>query len=306
MRDLMVKSGVPAKTLYNSILTDAHFKKKLKKFELDIVDTLQTDEYNKIDTSLSYKVIRHFQRFIPPPSRQWGANPIDTEIEIGDDIERIRQERNRFVHRVNDNISEVMFDNFFVTFIEVGKRIDAYLNKTQNNGYAQTVRQYKTCVVNPELEKQILDTLKDIEQLKENYIVKTSGNKVHILIGDSVEAAIDAFREKTEEGSTNMKLIIHDVDDNEEMVKRLNLLKEDLNIEKIYSNGAEKGSIILFIDVKNRVVLDDGMFKGAPSTKNIFNFAMFTCDLYTQTYAAIASATDSLGEYEAPSGKKRT
>lgn len=94
-----------------------------------------------------------------------------------------------------------------------------------------------------------------------------------------------------EEGSTNMKLIIHDVDDNEEMVKRLNLLKEDLNIEIIYSNGAEKGSIILFIDVKNRVVLDDGMFKGAPSTKNIFNFAMFTCDLYTQTYAAIASAT---------------
>lgn len=160
MQELMAQTEYPAKSLYDDIMGNASFRKKLNKSEFDMVDTLKTDEYTKINVRLSYKIIvNFFPFFITPPSRQWGANPIDTEIGIGDDIERIRQEQNRLVQRVIYNISEVMFDNFFVTFIEVGKRIDAYLNKTRNNGYAQTVRQYKTCVLNPE-------QLEKIEQLK--------------------------------------------------------------------------------------------------------------------------------------------
>lgn len=167
MQELMAQTGTQAKTLYNAIMRNAPFKRKLNKSELDMVDTLMTDEYTKIDVSLSYKIIvNFFQLTIPPPSRQWGTNPIITEIGIGEDIERIRRERNRFVHRVNAYISEPLFDNFFFTFIEVGKRIDAYLNKPTHNGYAYTIEQYKTCVLDPETEKKLLDARADIEQLK--------------------------------------------------------------------------------------------------------------------------------------------
>ncbi|CAG2236465.1 ERBB4 [Mytilus edulis] len=271
MQNLMAHTGTQAKTLYTAIMRNAPFRRNLNKSELDMVDTLQTDEYTKIDVSLSYKIIvNFFQLSIPPPSRQWGAKPIDTEIGIGEDIERIRRERNSFVHRVNANISEALFDNFFVTFIEVGERIDVYLNKPPNNRYTQTIEQYRTCVLDLETEKKLLEARADIEQL-----------------------------EDLEESYTKLKIIVHEVDDSEEVVKLINSLKEDLNSENIKCKGAEKGSIILFIDVKNRVVLDDGLFQSEVSTfiQNLFKFCNLKCYFNTQTYAVIASAAE---EFEEP------
>ncbi|CAC5369860.1 unnamed protein product [Mytilus coruscus] len=302
MQDLMAQTGTQAKSLYNAIMRNAPFKRKLNKSELDMVDTLQTDEYTKIDVSLSYKIIvNFFQLSIPPPSRQWGANPIDTEIGIGEDIERIRRERNRFVHRVNANISEPTFETFFVTFIEVGKRIDAYLKKPPNNGYAQTVGKYKTCVLDPEIEKKLLDARADIEQLEEKYRfdIGIPGKEIHIFVGKSTEAAIEKNKAEKEESYTKLKIIIHEVDDSEEVVKLINSLKEDLNSENMNFKGAENGSIILFIDVKNRVVLDDGLFQGEVSTfiQILFKLCNLKCNFHTQTYAVIASAAE---EFEEP------
>ncbi|CAC5406360.1 unnamed protein product [Mytilus coruscus] len=307
MQEFMAQTGTPAKTLYNDIMRNDPFRRKLNKIELDMVDTLMTDEYTKIDVSLSYKIIVNFFQFsIPQPSRQWGANPTNTEIGIGDDIERIRRIRNSFVHRVNANISEALFDNFFVTFIEVGKRIDAYLNKPPNNGYAHDVEQCKTCVLDPEVQKKLLDARADIEQLKEKYrfVIGNPGKEIHIFVGKSTEAAIEKIRaeEDQKESYTKLRIIIHEVDESEEVVHRINSLIEDLNhvnSENIYFKGAEKGSIILFIDIKNRVILDDGLFQSEVSTfiQKLFKFCKLTCYFRTQIYAVIASAAE---EFEEP------
>ncbi|XP_076085121.1 uncharacterized protein LOC143055949 isoform X2 [Mytilus galloprovincialis] len=304
MQELMAQTGTQAKILYNAIMMNVPFRKKLNKSELDMVDTLMTDEYTKIDVSLSYKIIvNFFQLSIPPPSRQWGTNPFITEIGIGEDIERIRRVRNSFVHRVNANISEPLFDDFFFTFIEVGKRIDAYLNRPPNNRYAHTIEQYKTCVLDPKTEKKLLDARADIEQLKEQYRfhIGNPEKEIHIFAGKSTNAAIEKIRaeEDLEESYTKLKIIVHEVDDSEEVVKLINSLKEDLNSENINFKGAEKGSIILFIDVKNKVVLDDGLFQSEVSTfiQNLFKFCNVKCYFNTQTYAVIASAAE---EFEEP------
>ncbi|XP_052067784.1 uncharacterized protein LOC127707292 [Mytilus californianus] len=306
MQELMAHTGTPGKTLYNDIMRNNPFRRNLNKIELDMVDTLMTDEYTKIDVSLSYKmIVNFFQLSIPPPSRQWGANPTNTEIGIGDDIERIRRERNTFVHRVNANISEALFDNFFVTFIEIGKRIDAFLNKPPNNGYAHDVEQCKTCVLDPEVENKLLDAIADIEQLKEKYrfVIGNPGKEIHIFVGKSTEAAIEKIRaeEDLKESYTQLRIIIHEVDDSEEVVHRINSLIDlnHINSENIYFKGVEKGSIILFIDIKNRVVLDDGLFQSEVSTfiQKLFKFCKLTCYFRTQTYAVIAIAAE---EFEEP------
>ncbi|XP_076085238.1 uncharacterized protein LOC143056051 isoform X2 [Mytilus galloprovincialis] len=307
MQGLMAQTGTPAKTLYTDIMGNNPFRRKLNKIELDMVDTLMTDEYTKIDVSLSYKIIVNFVKLlpIPPPSRQWGANPNNKELGIGDDIERIRLERNSFVHRVNANISEPMFESFFATFIAVGERIDAYMNKPKNNGYAHEVEQCKTCVLDPATEKKLLDARADIEQLKEKFrfVIGNPGKEIHIFIGKSTEAAIEKIRaeEDLKESYTQMKIIIHEVDDSEDVVHRINSLKEDLNhvnSENIFFKGAEKGSIILFIDVKNKVVLNDGLFQSEVSNfiQKLFKFCKLTCYFRTQTYAVIASDAEEFGE----------
>lgn len=92
-----------------------------------------------------------------------------------------------------------------------------------------------------------------------------------------------------------MKIIIHEVDDSEDVVHRINSLKEDLNhgnSENIFFKGAEKGSIILFIDVNNKVVLNDGLFQSEVSNfiQKLFKFCKLTCHFRTHTHAVIASA----------------
>lgn len=91
-----------------------------------------------------------------------------------------------------------------------------------------------------------------------------------------------------------MKIIIHEVDDSDEVVKIINSLKEGhtSTSDDIKFIGAEKGSIILFIDVKNKELLDEVWFTS--------DIASFLCDLFgyyhlaryfhTQTNAVIASA----------------
>ncbi|CAG2211892.1 unnamed protein product [Mytilus edulis] len=277
MQGLMAQTGTPAKTLYTDIMGNYPFRRKLNKIELDMVDTLMTDEYTKIDVSLSYKIIVNFVKLlpIPPPSRQWGSNPNNIELKIGDDIE------------------------------PVGERIDAYMNKPKNNGYAHEVEQCKTCVLDPATEKKLLDARADIEQLKEKFrfVIGNPGKEIHIFIGKSTEAAIEKIRaeEDLKEGYTQMKIIIHEVDDSEDVVHRINSLKEDLNhvnSENIFFKGAEKGSIILFIDVKNKVVLNDGLFQSEVSNfiQKLFKFCKLTCYFRTQTYAVIASAAEEFGE----------
>ncbi|VDI30161.1 Hypothetical predicted protein [Mytilus galloprovincialis] len=244
-----------------------------------MVHTLLTNKYTKIDVSLSYKlIVQFFQLSIPAPSRKWGANPLDTEIGIGEDIERIKRARDRFVHRLNSYTSEHIFDNFFATFIEVGKRIDAFLNKSPNYGYEHAIRLQKMCALDSETEKKLLDARSECEQLK----------------GKSTEAVIEKIKAQEEESYTKLKLTIHEVDNSDEVVKLINSLKEDLHSDNIYFKGAEKGSIIIFFDVKNRVVLDDSMFKFEVSTfiQKLFKFCNLTCYLHTHTYAIMANATE--------------
>lgn len=301
MQDLMRHTGFGAKVLYKRILKNDPFRKKLNNSELRMVDTLDTDEYTKIDVSLSYKIIvTFFQLFISPPSRGWNANPKDEEKGIGEDIERIRRERNSFVHRVNAVISEPLFDNFFEKFIIVGERIDAYLKKPADNGYAHDVEQYKTCVLDPDHEKKQLDALVDIEQLKEMCTTAFGNPKkeLHIFVGKSTEAAIENIQKGEDESYSKIKIIIHEVDDSDEVVKIINSLKEGHTSDDIKFIGAEKGSILLFIDVKNKVLLDKDLFRG--------EMVCFLCDLFncyhlaryfhTQTYAVIASAAEEFDE----------
>ncbi|VDI04705.1 Hypothetical predicted protein [Mytilus galloprovincialis] len=207
---------------------------------------------------------------------------IDKESE---DIERIRRERNRFVHKVDANISEAEYDKFFITFIGVGKRLDAHLKKNINNGYAHAVEQCKTCVLDPEVEKKLLDARADVEQLKKMYSfgLEKQENEVHVYVAKSTEAAIAK---------------IDEVDNSEEVVKYINSLKEDLNSDNINFKGAEIGSIILFIDVKKRVVLDDDLFQSNIRTfiRKCFKLCSLKCYLHTHTNAVIASAAEEFEE----------
>jgi hypothetical protein len=108
------------------------FMKSLNKAEQKLIPTLNTDGFNKLDTSFLYKLIRHFN-LVPEPSEKWGKRPSATNINQGDDIERMRNNRNDLVHRPKGGLSEEERDTFFKESIEIACRVGNFIGQSTSS-----------------------------------------------------------------------------------------------------------------------------------------------------------------------------
>lgn len=167
MQELMHYQRIPAPALYDMIMDDRHFRlKKLSRDELQAVQTLQNQGFSQLDSSIIYKIVVYFKGFITPPTRNWGSNPQPHEIDKGDDVERIRIKRNKFVHKFDAEITDEEMTDFFVTSIEIGRRMDIILDKAGHGGHEQTIKDYQSCFMQPEITEHYLQALQQIESLQ--------------------------------------------------------------------------------------------------------------------------------------------
>ena len=172
MQDLMKYSNVPPSAVYDKIMKTKGFRAKLNSNEMHSIQSLTTDGYAKLDVSLIYKIVKYFKIYIPQPSRKWGSNPQQNEIEIGDDVERIRMARNVLVHKIKAEISEEDMEDFFTKFLDVAKRVDQYLDKPPASGYEQTIKNYRTITLDEEMAEGYIQALQKIESLEGNLCQK--------------------------------------------------------------------------------------------------------------------------------------
>lgn len=167
MQELLEKGTIPATQLYNAIQQDDYFKRNLNNDQIKMVESLNTHGYGIVDISLAYKLIANYYTiFIPRPSQGWGKEPTLTQTKIGDDIERIRILRNQFVHSVNTNLSVESFNKFCTASIEIGRRVDVYLQKPANNSYESKIRGHQENSLDSVLTRKHLDAMTEVEKLK--------------------------------------------------------------------------------------------------------------------------------------------
>ena len=108
------------------------FMKSLNKAEKNVIPTLNTDGFNKLDISLLYKLIRRFN-LVSEPSKKWGNKPSATDINQGDDIERMKNNRNDLVHQPKGGLSEEERDTFFKESIEIACRVDNFIGESTSS-----------------------------------------------------------------------------------------------------------------------------------------------------------------------------
>lgn len=91
-----------------------HFKESV----LENVNNLNSwDDYQKLDMSLVYNLLRNVCKHISPPNRGWGYDPPPDDVSLGADIERIRSIWNNYCDGETEfvymnDIFVRMFDEF--------------------------------------------------------------------------------------------------------------------------------------------------------------------------------------------------
>lgn len=173
IQDLLAATDLPPSVLYRMIKNNPRIN--LKKYERTTVQTMTIDGFTKLDISVMYKIIKFFN-LISPPTRNWGANPLPNETELGDDIERIKKARNYLVHKYDANVSETSFTEFFENSITVSKRFDKYLRKPEGSSYEERIRRYKSCLLDKTAIEKLLEERRKEESLKSMYQISTSLN----------------------------------------------------------------------------------------------------------------------------------
>lgn len=138
------------------------FMKTLNKAEKKLIQTLETDGYKKLDMSLLYKMIRRFN-LVAEPSKKWGNRPLDTNVNQGDDMERMRNNRNDLVHRPKGGLSEEEREKFFQESIEIACRVDNFIGQS-TSGFESRIRSVKIYPITQEQYRQALEKCVELQR----------------------------------------------------------------------------------------------------------------------------------------------
>ena len=133
-------------TMYHDILekqlppvncpTPANIGTRVNPDEITVLNAIRKhNTYRHCDISLMYKIFRSPCKPLPAPTAKWDRPVPGNAKEVSDDIERIRQIRNKaFGHISSTSLSEVKFKKYKQTAREICNRMDTchsqYLDKS--------------------------------------------------------------------------------------------------------------------------------------------------------------------------------
>ena len=127
--------------------------------------------YSDFDVPLLHKLFRNLisnnpinplPQFVNPTKIYSHPNgPSDTELTIGDDLERCRRKRNDILHRGNANITDQEMANEFQLFKEIAGRLENFLNKPNfpQHNFVDEFENLETCCMDEETEAKYAKNL---------------------------------------------------------------------------------------------------------------------------------------------------
>lgn len=166
LADILASEIQPA-DLYNKIKNSGSLlngKNKLAAIQLKICFLLPPaiPDYTNFDVTLLYKLIRNLCPSLEP-TNGWGKDPVDADIQIGDDIERLRLFRNNNVHNDSSEITDIDFEIILKKLKSVFQRIQ---NHMTSKGYKVNYEEKMTIIKHLDLGDEPIHKYK-IEYLLE-------------------------------------------------------------------------------------------------------------------------------------------
>ena len=169
LRDLL-HNEVPPTQIFKEVIKLNHLTKTLRKDQIAVLSDAKTRGYKDFDITLLYALLRNVCQNITPPSQNWGVStmPSQSEVTLGDDIERIRLIRNNlFGHISEAAISKTEFKRYLSIISGICSRIQTVLNKD----YVKRLQDAEGRSIDPETEEKYLQLI--IRQDEEEKTTRT-------------------------------------------------------------------------------------------------------------------------------------
>ncbi|VDI54895.1 Hypothetical predicted protein [Mytilus galloprovincialis] len=212
-----------------------------------IIEELQySNTYDSLDVSSIYHILRRL-KLIPQPTKDWGTLPDKVDINLGDDVERIRCYRNNLAHRSDTKIKKNEFNEYFNEFRSIGHRMDLYFSQPTN--YEQEIVDCRTCGMDTAMQAKYENAMMEIENIK----LRFEKRPIKFYWGDDFDTWLTNLRSllKEEKIEGRQQVRVQIIFQNEEEVERnivvLNSLTEEINegLSGIEFIVATKGSLVL-------------------------------------------------------------
>lgn len=131
-QEIIVKN-IESKNLQNAVTSNKILKTLLNHDEILQVINATTHGYAKVffDVTLIYKLVRNLGLVQVPTKGSWGGEyPDDKHTTVGDDLERIRINRNTIIHKVlrrDSYVTDTELGLYFKIFKAMASRLEIYL-----------------------------------------------------------------------------------------------------------------------------------------------------------------------------------
>lgn len=137
----LLKSEIHPTNLYHDI--QQHYSLDSNQLKICVLPPPEIPDYNEFNVTLLYKLIQNLCPSLAP-TNGWGKDPVDADIQIGDDIERLRSFRNIDVREHLSEISDSDFQIFWMKLKYVFQRIQGYMiSKGYNVNYEKQLAEIK-------------------------------------------------------------------------------------------------------------------------------------------------------------------
>lgn len=124
LRDILDRHIKP-RDLYHKITSCSTLNLRPEQKTICLIPPPDLPDYNTFDVTLLYTLIRNLCP-LPCPKRGWGNKPEALDIQISDDIERLRLFRNNYYAHANSAaISDHMFKNIWRDLKQTFTRIES-------------------------------------------------------------------------------------------------------------------------------------------------------------------------------------
>ena len=137
----------------------------VNKEERTVLNDVRNDNsYRKCDISLMYKLFRNACPSLRPPTAGWDKPVPPLAIGVSDDIERIRQTRNKaFGHISSTPVSEAEYKQYVQTATDICTRMDSthigHLQKSVSGTYLKELNNILTENLDTEMHRFYVDAL---------------------------------------------------------------------------------------------------------------------------------------------------